>query len=49
MKKITKNILEYRILLMELWNRNFTVIENERDPFNYEIDKAFGKIEEGLF
>lgn len=34
---------------MNLWNQNFAVLQNEPDPFNFEIDKAFAKIEDGLF
>lgn len=49
MKNITKHILTYRKVLMNLWNQNFVIELNSKDDFIFEIDKAFSFVEKGLF
>ncbi|MCU4177351.1 hypothetical protein [Carboxylicivirga sp. N1Y90] len=49
MKSITEDISDYRAILMDLWNQNFTNTEKKQDLFNFEIDKAFSRVQDGLF
>lgn len=49
MKIISEEIGDYRNTLTNLWNDNFFVPEDSKDPFLFEIDKAFNRIKDGLF
>jgi hypothetical protein len=48
MKNITDIILTYREALMQLWNTYF-LNNPENDIFQFETDKAFSRIRDGLF
>lgn len=49
MKDITPIICTYREALVYMWNTYFATGVNLKNDFNFEVDKSFSLIREGLF